>query len=62
MPAAASTSSRLGKGLPFRPQRLFWLHDIAPGQWRGRHGHRESELVLVAMQRRLPASISTTAG
>ena len=36
-------------GLPFRPQRLFWLHHIAPGQWRGRHGHRESELVLVAI-------------
>lgn len=39
----------IGKGLPFRPQRLFWLHHIAPGQWRGRHGHRESELVLVAL-------------
>lgn len=39
-----------GKGsLPFTPRRLFWLHDIAPGQWRGRHGHRESELVLVAL-------------
>ena len=37
------------KNLPFRPQRLFWLHHIAPGQWRGRHGHRESELVLVAI-------------
>src|SRR5580704_12321395 len=39
----------VGKGLPFQPQRLFWLHHIAPGQWRGRHGHRESELVLVAL-------------
>lgn len=39
----------LGKGLPFSPKRLFWLHHIAPGQWRGRHGHRESELLLVAM-------------
>ena len=38
-----------GKDLPFKPQRLFWLHHIAPGQWRGRHGHRETELVLVAM-------------
>ena len=28
------------KDLPFQPQRLFWLHHIAPGQWRGRHGHR----------------------
>lgn len=38
-----------GAGLPFQPRRLFWLHHIAPGQWRGRHGHRESELLLVAL-------------
>jgi dTDP-4-dehydrorhamnose 3,5-epimerase-like enzyme len=38
-----------GKDLPFRPQRLFWLHHVAPGQWRGRHGHRESQLALVAL-------------
>ena len=38
-----------GKDLPFQPQRLFWLHHIAPGQWRGRHGHRKSQLVFVAM-------------
>lgn len=38
----------LGKGLDFPPKRLFWLHHVAPGQWRGRHGHRESKLVLIA--------------
>jgi dTDP-4-dehydrorhamnose 3,5-epimerase-like enzyme len=52
---AADTRGRInfmevGKGLPFQPLRLFWLHHIAPGQWRGRHGHRESELLLVALQ------------
>lgn len=41
--------AELGKGLPFAPKRLFWLHHIAPGQWRGRHGHRQSELLLVAL-------------
>jgi hypothetical protein len=41
--------AELGKGLPFVPKRLFWLHRIAPGQWRGRHGHRQSELLLVAL-------------
>ena len=41
--------AEVGKGLPFVPQRLFWLHHIAPGQWRGRHGHRRTELVLVAL-------------
>jgi hypothetical protein len=38
----------LGKGLDFPPKRLFWLHHVAPGQWRGRHGHRESKLILIA--------------
>jgi hypothetical protein len=55
VPGAADARGRINflevdKGLPFRPQRLFWLHHIAPGQWRGRHGHRESELILVALQ------------
>ncbi|MFI5002097.1 MAG: sugar 3,4-ketoisomerase, partial [Reyranellales bacterium] len=39
----------IGKGLDFTPKRLFWLHHVAPGQWRGRHGHRESQLVLLAV-------------
>jgi dTDP-4-dehydrorhamnose 3,5-epimerase-like enzyme len=39
----------MGKGLDFVPKRLFWLHDIAPGQWRGRHGHRESQIILIAV-------------
>lgn len=39
----------VGQGLPFPPRRLFWLHHVAEGQWRGRHGHRESELLIVAL-------------
>lgn len=35
--------------LGFTPRRLFWLHHIAPGQWRGRHGHRESHLVTLIL-------------
>ena len=35
--------------LGFAPRRLFWLHHIAPGQWRGRHGHRESHLVTLIL-------------
>lgn len=35
--------------LGFTVRRLFWLHDIAAGQWRGRHGHRESHLVTLVM-------------
>src|SRR5262249_52627765 len=54
LPGAADARGRLnfvepGKGLPFAPQRLFWLHDVAPGQWRGRHAHRRTELLLVAL-------------
>lgn len=36
-------------GLPFAPLRLFWLHHIQPGQWRARHGHRRTELLLIAL-------------
>ena len=54
VPGASDSRGRInflevGKGLPFPPKRLFWLHHIAPSHWRGRHGHRESELVLVAV-------------
>ena len=33
----------------FTPQRVFWLTDIAQGQWRGRHAHRESILATFAV-------------
>jgi dTDP-4-dehydrorhamnose 3,5-epimerase-like enzyme len=54
VPGAADERGRVnflewGKALDFQPKRLFWLHHIAPGQWRGRHGHRESKLVLIAV-------------
>jgi len=39
----------LGRALDYPPKRIFWLHHVAPGQWRGRHGHRESKLLLVAL-------------
>ena len=53
VPGAADRRGRinfleLGKGLDFAPKRLFWLHHVAAGQWRGRHGHRETQLVLIA--------------
>jgi hypothetical protein len=38
-----------GKALDFQPLRIFWLHRVAADQWRGRHGHRESRLVFVAL-------------
>src|SRR6266436_4772652 len=52
VPGAADPRGRvnfleLGKSLDFQPKRLFWLHHVAAGQWRGRHGHRETKLVLV---------------
>ncbi|MBV8392429.1 MAG: FdtA/QdtA family cupin domain-containing protein [Alphaproteobacteria bacterium] len=39
----------MGKALDFQPRRIFWLHHVAAGQWRGRHGHRDSKLVFVAL-------------
>jgi dTDP-4-dehydrorhamnose 3,5-epimerase-like enzyme len=54
VPGAADQRGRVnflewGKELDFQPRRLFWLHHVAPDQWRGRHGHRESKLVLIAV-------------
>ena len=54
VPGAQDERGRLnfmeqGRGLDFAPARLFWLHHVRPGQWRGRHGHRRCRLVLVAM-------------
>lgn len=37
------------QSLPFEPRRLFWLHHVPPGQWRGRHAHREAQVLLVAL-------------
>ena len=54
VPGAADVRGRVnfleyGKALDFQPKRLFWLHHVAPGQWRGRHGHRDSQLILIAV-------------
>jgi hypothetical protein len=51
IPGAADPRGRInfaeaGKGLPFAPQRLFWLHGEAP---RRGHAHRQTELMLVAL-------------
>lgn len=35
--------------LGFSTQRIFWLTNIAEGQWRGRHAHRESVLATFAV-------------
>ena len=40
---------QLGKGLDFEPRRFFYLNHVAPGQSRGRHGHRETKLLLIAV-------------
>ena len=52
VPGAADARGRInfleyGKALDFQPRRLFWLHHVAAGQWRGRHGHRESRLIFI---------------
>lgn len=39
----------IGKGLTFPPRRIFWLHGVPAGHRRGRHGHREAQLVIVAL-------------
>jgi len=38
-----------GKGLDFLPRRIFWLYGVPPGHRRGQHGHRQAQVVLVAL-------------
>jgi dTDP-4-dehydrorhamnose 3,5-epimerase-like enzyme len=54
VPGASDARGRVnflepGKGLDFEPKRLFYLHHVAPGQWRGRHAHRHTQLVIIAV-------------
>jgi mannose-6-phosphate isomerase-like protein (cupin superfamily) len=37
-------------GLPFQPQRLFWIFDVAVHETRANHGHRTCEQVVVVLQ------------
>lgn len=32
--------------LPFPPKRLFWIFDVAAGETRANHGHRECEQIV----------------
>lgn len=42
----------IARELGFDAPRLFWLTNIGPGQWRGRHAHRESVLATFAVNGR----------
>lgn len=42
----------IAQELGFEAPRLFWLSNIAQGQWRGRHAHRESVLATFAVNGR----------
>ena len=37
-------------GLPFQPRRMFWIFDVAAGETRANHGHRECEQIVFVQQ------------
>ncbi len=37
-------------GLPFPPRRMFWIFEVASGETRANHGHRECEQVVFVQQ------------
>ena len=39
----------IAESLGFEAPQIFWLTNIAEGQWRGRHAHRESILATFAV-------------
>lgn len=34
------------RDLPFGIKRIYYIHDVAAGQWRGKHAHRTLEQML----------------
>lgn len=51
-----------GCELPFVPQRLFTVWDVAPEGGRGRHAHRRCEQFLICVSGSLRALVETPAG
>lgn len=37
-------------GLPFRPQRVFWVTDVPAGETRGYHAHKSGHQVLFCLR------------
>ncbi|MCE9623089.1 MAG: FdtA/QdtA family cupin domain-containing protein [Actinomycetia bacterium] len=37
-------------GLPFQPQRMFWIFDVAADETRANHGHRVCEQLVFVQQ------------
>lgn len=42
--------AELARDVPFEVQRIFWTYDTPTGVLRGKHGHKETEIVLVAVK------------
>jgi dTDP-4-dehydrorhamnose 3,5-epimerase-like enzyme len=67
-PAAGSpdigfiTIAELKSALPFRVQRVFWTYDTPADVTRGRHGHRLTEQVLIALTGHITVDTETAHG
>jgi mannose-6-phosphate isomerase-like protein (cupin superfamily) len=38
---------------PFPVRRIYWIHTLSEGEWRGQHAHKETQQLLVAVSGRL---------
>lgn len=38
----------LNVNMPFDVRRVYWIHSLSDGEWRGRHAHRKTEQMLIA--------------
>lgn len=47
------TFLELDARLPFPVKRLYWIHALAPGDFRGHHAHRTTQQLLVAVSGRV---------
>jgi hypothetical protein len=47
-----------GRGIPFSIQRVFYMHDVAPGANRGGHAHRDTDQLAIATHGALCLTLS----
>ncbi len=56
------TIAELERILPFRVERIFWTHNTPAHVIRGKHAHKETEQVLVALKGKITVQTETVGG
>jgi hypothetical protein len=55
-------STQAAGQLPFPVKRIFWLHQVPVGHFRGHHAHHTTEEILITIQGSITVNTETYAG